>query len=81
MMADLAEMEPHEMDSAMKRLAESPRRKLTERLVRWKNLALVPAAAIAMPYLRLRQYKGLYLYCLARQRMPGGESFTADVRA
>jgi len=81
MMADLAEMEPHQMDSAMKRLAESPRRKLTERLVRWKNLALVPAAAIAMPYLRLRQYKGLYLYCLARQSMPGGKSFSADVSA
>ena len=74
-------MEPQQMESAMKRLAESPRRKLTERLVRWKSLALVPAAAIAMPYLRLRQYKGLYLYCLARQRMPGEKSFTADASA
>ena len=81
MMADLAAMEPQQMESAMKRLAESPRRKLTERLVRWKNLALVPAAAIAMPYLRLRQYKGLYLYCLARQRTPAGKSFVVDSSA
>jgi SAM-dependent methyltransferase len=68
MLADLAEMEPLEMERAMKRLAENPRQRLTERLVRWKNLALVPAAAVALPYLRLRRYKGLYLYCLARQK-------------
>jgi len=78
MLADLAEMEPQQMERAMTRLAESPRHRMTQRLVRWKNLALVPAAGVALPYLRLRGHKGLYLYCLARKKSFSRSDSPAD---
>jgi len=81
MLADLAEMEPKEMDRAMRQAVENPRRRLAERLARWKNLALIPAAAVALPYLRLRRYKGLYLYCLVRQKIPAANAFSAAASA
>jgi SAM-dependent methyltransferase len=68
MMADLAEMNPGEMQQVVKRVEQHRGHRLTDRLVRCKNLALVPVAAAMLPYLRLRGFTGLYLYCLARKR-------------
>jgi SAM-dependent methyltransferase len=33
-----------------------------------KHMACFPMAVLALPYLRMRGYKGTYLYCLARSR-------------
>lgn len=43
------------------------RNDLASWLVRAKISALVPVAAAMLPYFRMRGYKGLYLYCLARR--------------
>ncbi len=77
MLSDLAEMNAEEMQQTMKMLAESPRHRWAARLARWKNRALLPAAAVLLPYLRLRGRTGLYLYCLARRKQsfpPEGSS-------
>ena len=68
--ADLAEMNPDEMQRAMKHLSEHRGHRLAAVLAHWKNLAMTPLAALLLPYLRLRGYTGLYLYCLARRRNP-----------
>lgn len=67
MMADLLELGPSEMARTMERLEQDPRQRMAARLARWKNSAMLPGAALLLPYLRLRGYTGLYLYCLARQ--------------
>lgn len=67
-LADLAEMSPDEMQRAMMRLSEHRGHRLAAGLARLKNLAMVPLAALLLPYLRLRGYTGLYLYCLARRK-------------
>lgn len=68
--ADLAEMNPGEMQRTVKRFSEHGGHRLAARLAQWKNLAMTPLAALLLPYLRLRGYTGLYLYCLARRRNP-----------
>jgi hypothetical protein len=30
-------------------------------------LAMIPAATVLLPFLRMRGFTGLYLYCLARK--------------
>ncbi|MFZ3200083.1 MAG: class I SAM-dependent methyltransferase [Candidatus Acidiferrales bacterium] len=67
-LTDLAEMSPDEMQRAMKRLSEHRGHRLAAVLAHWKNLAMTPLAALLLPYLRLRGYTGLYLYCLARRK-------------
>jgi len=67
-LTDLAEMNPDEMQRAVKRLSGHPGHALAARLVRLKNFAMMPLAALLLPYLRLRGYTGLYLYCLARRK-------------
>jgi SAM-dependent methyltransferase len=67
-MADLTEMSPAAMHQAITSLAEDPRQRWAARLAHWKNLAMLPGAALLLPYLRLRGRMGLYLYCLARQK-------------
>jgi hypothetical protein len=43
-----------------------------QRLLQWlgkiKQWACIPLGVAALPYLRIRGYKGTYLYCLARRR-------------
>jgi len=80
MLADLAEMNPAEMKETMVRLESSGGHRLAARLARWKNFLLMPAAISLLPYLRLRGYVGLYLYCLARMNDPA-ENKVAAVRA
>jgi SAM-dependent methyltransferase len=69
-LADLADMKPKEMEQTMKRVGESFGHRLATRLMGWKNLALMPAAGLMLPILRLRGATGLYLYCLARRKDP-----------
>jgi SAM-dependent methyltransferase len=44
------------------------RRRAMEMLGRIKHAACFPLAVAAMPYVRMRGYKGTYMYCLARKR-------------
>ncbi len=67
-LSSLAVMSPEEVKQTVKRVEEEPRQHLAARLARWKTSAMVPLAALILPYLRLRGYTGLYLYCLARIR-------------
>jgi hypothetical protein len=69
-LADLAEMKPEQMKQTMERVTNHPGHRLAARLVKWKNFALLPAAGLLLPILRLRGYTGLYLYCLARRNNP-----------
>jgi SAM-dependent methyltransferase len=69
-LADLADMKPNEMKRTMKRVGESSGHRMARRMVGWKNLALMPAAGLLLPVLRLRGATGLYLYCLARRTSP-----------
>jgi hypothetical protein len=39
-----------------------------EMLGRIKHAACFPLAVAAFPYVRMRGYKGTYMYCLARKR-------------
>ena len=65
--ADLAETKPEQMKQIMERVANLRGHRLAMWLVKWKNFALLPAAGLLLPFLRLRGYTGLYLYCLARR--------------
>ena len=66
--SDLAVLPPAEMEKAMDRMDHEPGHRLAARLAALKNLALVPAATTLLPFLRMRGFTGLYLYCLARKR-------------
>ena len=65
--SDLAGLEPQALEAAIERV-RSRRHRLSARLAQMKNYALIPAALAALPYLRWRKYRGLYLYCLAKQK-------------
>jgi SAM-dependent methyltransferase len=81
-LAALAEMKPDAMEQAMARVTSSSAHRLAARLVHMKTLALTPAAALLLPYLRLRGRPGLYLYCLAQQkRRSTRESFSSSAGA
>ena len=46
----------------------TPRQSVMRLLGRMKHAACFPLAVAALPYVRMRKYKGTYLYCLARLR-------------
>ena len=48
--------------------APTPRQSAMRLLGRMKHAACFPLAVAALPYVRMRKYKGTYLYCLARLR-------------
>jgi len=62
---DIMQMDPREA-SAVLDVAPSGRQRTLEVLGRIKSLACFPIAVLAYPYIRLRGYKGTYLYCLAK---------------
>jgi SAM-dependent methyltransferase len=64
---DVMQMGPEQAAAA---LAARPalRRRALQALGRIKSAACFPLAVAALPYVRLRGYKGTYLYCLARRR-------------
>ncbi|MGB9243768.1 MAG: class I SAM-dependent methyltransferase [Candidatus Acidiferrales bacterium] len=66
--SDLAVLPPAEMEKAMDRMNDEPGHRLAARLAAWKTLAMIPAATVLLPFLRMRGFTGLYLYCLARKR-------------
>ncbi|MGH9685961.1 MAG: class I SAM-dependent methyltransferase [Candidatus Acidiferrales bacterium] len=67
-MAELAEMSADEMKRTVELVQHHRGYRLAGRLVRYKALAITPAAAMLLPYFRMRGYTGLYLYGLARKR-------------
>jgi SAM-dependent methyltransferase len=78
-LADLANMKPELMKQAVERATNDSGYRLAARLVKLKNLALLPAAGLLLPYLRLRGATGLYLYCLARRKDGmGSKEFAAS---
>lgn len=62
---DVMQMAPEQAGVAL-RAAPTARQRLVEILGRIKYAACFPIAIAAYPYVRLRRYKGTYLYCLAR---------------
>ena len=65
--SDLAAMAPAEVERAMERMTHATGHRLASRLVAWKKSAMIPAATLLLPFLRMRGFTGLYLYCLARE--------------
>jgi len=62
---DVMRMGPQEADTAL-HSAPTPRQRAVQFLGRMKYMACFPMAAAAYPYIRMRGYKGTYLYFLAR---------------
>ena len=62
---DVMQMAPQEAAAAL-RAAPTSRQRAVQFLGRMKYMACLPAAIVAYPYVRLRGYKGTYLYFLAR---------------
>jgi SAM-dependent methyltransferase len=81
-MSDFVDMPSDEAREKVKRLAGDPRQGLAARLAAWKSRLMFPVAFLLLPFLRLRGYTGLYLYCLVRhKRAPSGTQVTREFRA
>src|SRR5277367_3795786 len=68
--SDLAQMPLDELQRTVNRLKADKRQTLAARLAAGKLRAMLPFAALLLPYFRWRGRTGLYLYCLARRRRP-----------
>jgi 2-polyprenyl-3-methyl-5-hydroxy-6-metoxy-1,4-benzoquinol methylase len=64
---DVMQMAPEQAEAAL-RAKPTARQRLMQLLGRVKFAACFPLAVAAFPYVRLRGYKGTYLYCMARRR-------------
>jgi SAM-dependent methyltransferase len=64
---NVVQMAPCQAEAAL-RAKPTTRQRALEIMGRIKYAACLPLAVAAFPYVRLRAYKGTYLYCLARQR-------------
>lgn len=64
---DMMQMAP-EQSEAVLQAKPTMRRRTMEMLGRIKHAACFPLAVAAIPYVRMRGYKGTYMYCLARKR-------------
>jgi 2-polyprenyl-3-methyl-5-hydroxy-6-metoxy-1,4-benzoquinol methylase len=64
---DLMQMTPGQAEEVL-RAKPTIRRRALEILGRIKYAACLPLAVAAFPYVRMRGFKGTYLYCLARRR-------------
>lgn len=62
---DVIQMNPEEARTALQAKPTATQR-LVRLLGRTKAAACLPLAVAAYPYVRLRRYKGAYLYCLAK---------------
>lgn len=62
---DVMQMGPEEASAAL-HAAPTARQRAVQFLVRLKYAACLPLAVAAYPYIRMRAYKGTYLYLLAR---------------
>jgi hypothetical protein len=64
---EVMQMAPQQAQAAVQKQL-TKRQRVMQALVWMKYAACVPLAAAAFPYVRMRGYKGSYLYCMARQR-------------
>ncbi len=64
---DVMQMAPDQAEAAL-RAKPTTRQRAMEILGRIKYAACFPLAVAAYPYVRMRGFKGTYLYCLARKR-------------
>ena len=64
---EVMQMEP-EQAAAVLESRPTIRERVVQALGRIKYAACYPLALAAFPYVRMRGYKGTYLYCLARRR-------------
>ena len=64
---DVIQMEREQSKATLQAMPGMLQRVL-ETLGRIKFAACFPLAVAALPYVRMRGYKGTYLYCLARKR-------------
>ncbi len=64
---DVMQMTAEQAEAAL-HAKPSPRESVMRMLGRMKHAACFPLAVAALPYVRMRKYKGTYLYCLARLR-------------
>ena len=64
---DVMQMAPEQAEAVL-RAKPAIRQRLMQALARIKHAACFPLAVAAFPYVRMRGYKGTYLYCLARRR-------------
>jgi len=62
---DVMQMAPQEAAAALQ-AKPTARQRAAQLLGRMKSIACIPIAVAAYPYIRLRGYKGTYLYLLAR---------------
>ena len=63
---DVIQMAPSQAQAVL-RAKPTARHRVLEILGRTKYAACLPLAVAAFPYVRMRGYKGTYLYCLARR--------------
>ena len=73
-LSDLGQLPHDDVQRAVERIRSDPRQGLAARFANWKYHALLPFAALLLPYLRLRGRTGLYLYCLARLRSSAAQA-------
>ena len=66
--ADLGNMPMDELRETVEKMGRDHRHSMARWLAGWKSRLLMPMAAFLFPFLRLRGYTGLYLYCLVRRR-------------
>jgi SAM-dependent methyltransferase len=64
---DVMQMAPEQAEVVL-RAKPTMRQRTLQMLARIKYAACFPLALAAYPYVRMRGYKGTYLYCLARKR-------------
>ena len=64
---DVMQMAPEQAEKVL-RAKPGMRQRVMRALGRVKHAACFPLAVAAFPYVRMRGYKGTYLYCLARRR-------------
>jgi len=64
---DVIQMAPSQAEVVL-RAKPTTRQRALEMMGRIKYAACLPLAVAAFPYIRLRGFKGTYLYCLARKR-------------
>jgi SAM-dependent methyltransferase len=64
---DVMQMAPEQAEAVLQAKPTTGRRAM-EMLGRIKHAACFPLAVAAFPYVRMRGYKGTYMYCLARKR-------------
>jgi len=63
---DVMRMTPDQAEAVL-RAKPTPRQRLMQALGRMKFAACFPLAAAIYPYIRMRGFKGTYMYCLARK--------------